>query len=128
MTRLRRLTITTGGVNDRAHHHEMSVALLLLIPAMATAQTPRAPTPAANDQLLKPEQPTRHPGYARSITSVKLFAGIATESAMRSPHRSATTAMSAVSRTPQAGSCARRLASNAALLGAVCAPSRRNGP
>jgi uncharacterized membrane protein YgcG len=32
------------------------IALLLLIPAMATAQTPSAPASAANDQLLKPEQ------------------------------------------------------------------------
>jgi hypothetical protein len=32
------------------------IALLLLIPAMATAQTPSAPAPASGDQLLKPEQ------------------------------------------------------------------------
>jgi hypothetical protein len=32
------------------------IALVLLIPAVATAQTPSAPAPAASDQLLKPEQ------------------------------------------------------------------------
>ena len=32
------------------------IALALLIPAVATAQTPSAPAPAASDQLLKPEQ------------------------------------------------------------------------
>src|SRR5215831_1529443 len=30
--------------------------LLLLVPAIATAQTPSAPAPAASDQLLKPQQ------------------------------------------------------------------------
>jgi hypothetical protein len=32
------------------------IALLFLIPALATAQTPSAPAPASDDQLLKPEQ------------------------------------------------------------------------
>jgi hypothetical protein len=32
------------------------ITLVLLIPAVATAQTPSAPAPAASDQLLKPEQ------------------------------------------------------------------------
>jgi hypothetical protein len=30
--------------------------LMLLLPEIATAQTPSAPTPAASDQVLKPEQ------------------------------------------------------------------------
>ena len=34
----------------------LTALLLLLIPAMATAQTPSSPAPVSNDQLLKPEQ------------------------------------------------------------------------
>ena len=34
----------------------LTALLLLLVPAIATAQTPSAPAPAASDQLLKPEQ------------------------------------------------------------------------
>jgi hypothetical protein len=34
----------------------LTALLLLLIPAIATAQTPSAPTGASSDQLLKPEQ------------------------------------------------------------------------
>src|ERR1700751_5851017 len=40
----------------RTINRSLIALLLLLVPAIATAQTPRAPAPAASDQLLKSEQ------------------------------------------------------------------------
>ena len=54
---------------------------------------------------------------ARDNTSVKLFAGIGAMLSRRRPCSPARAARSVVSRTPHSGSCDRRLASKAALLG-----------
>jgi hypothetical protein len=40
----------------RTIRRSLTALLLLLIPAIATAQTPSSPAPASSDQLLKPEQ------------------------------------------------------------------------
>src|SRR5687767_15974489 len=61
-------------------------------------------------------------------TRLKLLAGMATRSTNSKPCSPASARTSAVSRTPHAWSCARRLASNAALLGAVWRRSSLNGP
>ena len=78
--------------------------------------------------------PGRMPGHDgngyrhRSNIRIALFDGISTSSTKRSPFAVASVRRSAVSRTPHSGFRRRRLSSNAALLGALCSPSRWNGP
>ena len=64
----------------------------------------------------------------RAKASTRLLAGIGEISASVKPADLASPFRSDTSRTPHSGFSARRLASNAVLLGDVCAPSRRNGP
>jgi hypothetical protein len=59
---------------------------------------------------------------------VKLFAGIGTASSSARPSLPATSATLSMSRTPQSGFRARRLASNASLIYDVCEPPRMYGP
>src|SRR5204863_9735251 len=91
------------------HRADDLVGARVLIPGSARERGWRG---AAHDRLV--------PGFkGRWKTRLRLLAGMATRSTRSSPCRPARSETSPRSRTPHCGSRARRLASKAALLGAV---------